>query len=75
MRGVNLKTNHRLDDISRKRCYNKENKNKTKIRKEKTMKTITMISLSSYELSSLYLEENRSISRVKNEVGKWEMEE
>ena len=28
------------------------------------MKTITMISLSSYELSSLYLEENRSISRV-----------
>ncbi len=38
------------------------------------MKTITMISLSSYELSSLYLEESRSISRVKNEVGKWEME-
>ena len=28
------------------------------------MKTITMISLSSYELSSLYLEENRFISRV-----------
>ena len=72
---MSLKSNHRLDDILRKRCYNKENENKTKIRKEKTMKTITMISLSSYELSSLYLEENRSISRVKNEVGKWEMEE
>lgn len=70
-----LKTNHRLDDILRKRCYNKENKDKKNKKGEKTMKTITMISLYSYELSSLYLEESRSISRVKNEVGKWEMEE